>query len=47
MHVATLHSPQVLYFLAFATGLGWPVLLDEGVGRCVRGTLSTGLGSRW
>lgn len=47
MHVATLHFPQLMYFLAFATVMGWPVLLDEGVGTAVRGTLRTGMGSRW
>ncbi|KAI5449085.1 glucosyltransferase [Naganishia albida] len=47
MHVATLHFPQLLYFLAFATVMGWPVLLEKGVERAVRGTIATGLGSRW
>lgn len=46
MHVATIHFPQLLYFLAFSTIIGWPVLCDEGVERVVRGTLRTGLGSR-
>ncbi|KAJ9109070.1 hypothetical protein QFC21_000397 [Naganishia friedmannii] len=47
MHVATLHFPQVLYFLAFATIFGWPVLMNEGVESLAIGTARTGLGSMW
>lgn len=36
MHQASLHFPQLGYFLAFAIGIGWPVLLDEGLGRVGR-----------
>jgi alpha-1,2-glucosyltransferase len=44
-HIATLHTPQLFYFLAFSTIFGWPVLLNEGVGKAIKGTLRTGLGT--
>ncbi|KAJ9128108.1 hypothetical protein QFC24_000399 [Naganishia onofrii] len=47
MHVATLHFPQILYFLAFATILGWPALMNEGIRSLAIGTAKTGLGSAW
>lgn len=47
MHVATLHFPQVLYFLAFAAILGWPVLINEGIKAFATGTVKTGVGSIW
>jgi alpha-1,2-glucosyltransferase len=45
MHVATIHTPQLSYFLAFSTILALPVLLNEGVTRAIRGAFSVGLGS--
>lgn len=45
MHVATLHGPQMLYFLAFSTLMGLPMLLNEGVGKVIKGTLEVGLKS--
>ncbi len=44
-HIATIHTPQLFYFLAFSTIFGWPVLLNEGIGKAVKGTLKMGLGT--
>lgn len=45
MHTASLHYAQIPYFLAFSTLLGWPVLLEEGIERTLRGVISLALGS--
>ncbi|KAL7410973.1 DIE2/ALG10 family-domain-containing protein [Mrakia frigida] len=46
MHVATIHLPQTLYFFAFATVLGWPVLLnvDGGLKGLIRRSINDALG---
>ena len=44
-HTPSFHAPQVLYFVAFATIMCLPVLLAEGVGPAIKGSLKAGLGS--
>ncbi|CDZ98588.1 Alpha-1,2 glucosyltransferase/transcriptional activator [Phaffia rhodozyma] len=44
MHEATLHFPQLGYFLAFATLLGWPILLDRGVTELLKRAIKDGFG---
>ena len=44
-HKVSVHLPQLLYFLAFASVLLLPTLLAEGLLPSVRGSLFTGLGS--
>ena len=46
MHVAVVHVPQLLYFVAFATGILAPTLISGGVIDLIKGTLEGAFGSK-
>ncbi|KAI0067958.1 glucosyltransferase [Artomyces pyxidatus] len=47
-HIPSFHVPQLYYFVAFSTMLGWPVMLcaEGGVGQLLRGVRARMFGGR-